>query len=104
MFPCFPFSLLRIRRSKSSLAPSDQKKIEKTCGYHFHESSLLLEVLQANGSGITQIGNRNVRKGNRKLALVGDAVLKLAILVDGFPTGRPCSNFLIPVICQQRAS
>ena len=51
-------------------------------GYQFTDTSLLWEALQAAGSGASIIGAMFVARGdgNKKLALIGDAVLKLVVI------------------------
>ena len=52
--------------------------------YQFRDTSLLWEALQAAGSGASIIGGMIVARGdgNKKLALIGDAVLKLVVMCD----------------------
>ena len=61
--------------------------IEDITGYHFEQSGLLWEALQAPGSGVTLIDGRVIDEGNKRLALVGGAALKLTLLADWFPQG-----------------
>ena len=58
--------------------------VEATIGYHFIESLILWEALQATGNGISSVGTRSFADGNMRLALVGDAILKVALLEEWY--------------------
>lgn len=51
--------------------------------YAFKNRLLLWEALQASGSGIGYIGDRNVEcDGNKNLAIVGDRVLEIILSLN----------------------
>ncbi len=58
--------------------------VEATIGYQFIESLILWEALQATGNGISSVGTRSFADGNMRLALVGDAILKVALLEEWY--------------------
>ncbi|KAI8213938.1 hypothetical protein K4K52_003036 [Colletotrichum sp. SAR 10_76] len=53
-------------------------------GYTFGDRDRLWEALQGKGSLVTQIGGRQVRDNNRKMAMVGDGVITLVIRKDAY--------------------
>ena len=53
--------------------------VEAIIGYRFTESSMIWEALQAAGSPVQVIGNRRIVGGNKRLAVLGDCVLDLAL-------------------------
>lgn len=55
--------------------------------HEFNDPSLLTESLQAAGSQITFAGTRAIPDGNKRLALLGDTVLKLALLDHWYERG-----------------
>ena len=66
--------------------PAVIQSVESSINYHFNDSGILWEALQAAGSGSTYIDTRQFAEGNKKLAFLGDAVLKLALL-EGWYSG-----------------
>ncbi|KAL9033905.1 MAG: hypothetical protein Q9214_007289 [Letrouitia sp. 1 TL-2023] len=52
---------------------------ENIINYHFRDPSLLDEAFQAAGSLMTSSGHRKFPDGNKRLAVVGDTVLQLAL-------------------------
>ena len=58
--------------------------VQGIIGYHFKDSWLLTEALQAPG---VYTGTRVTTDGHRRLALLGDAVLKLALLDHWYAGG-----------------
>lgn len=53
--------------------------VEQIIGYQFTDRSTIWEALQAAGSPVLVIGNRILVGGNKRLAVVGDSVLDLAL-------------------------
>jgi hypothetical protein len=47
--------------------------------YPFRNTNLLLEALQAARSRVANPGNERLADGNRRLAMIGDSVLKLVL-------------------------
>ncbi|KAH4303317.1 hypothetical protein HBH64_074150 [Parastagonospora nodorum] len=63
------------------------KSIQDRVDYHFHDSTLLREAFLAAGAPISSKDIEGPVKGNKRLALVGDAVLRLAVLDEWFESG-----------------
>ncbi|KAH7031870.1 ribonuclease III domain-containing protein [Macrophomina phaseolina] len=55
-------------------------KIEETIGYEFTNTNLMEEAILAAGASVSDPAIRGDPKGNKRLALVGDAVIQLVIL------------------------
>lgn len=55
------------------------RQVEEIIGYEFKDKSLLDRALQAAGFGV-------LREGNKPLALIGDATLRLVIGTMGYET------------------
>ena len=66
---------------------SVQQAIECIIDYHFTNSGLLEEAMQAAGASDSKKIAGSDREGNKRLALVGDAVLRLVILDEWYPDG-----------------
>ncbi|KAG4427505.1 hypothetical protein IFR05_017012 [Cadophora sp. M221] len=75
----------KLKRIK--LSNLQQRELQRKLGYVFVDSSILLEALQAAGNGVSQIGGRKITDGNKRLAMLGDSVLQLALLDDWFVGG-----------------
>jgi len=60
---------------KSEVVPG----VEALIDYHFMNPDLCWEALQGKGAG-------GIPHGNKRLALVGDVLLRLKHLMDWFPT------------------
>ncbi|MCJ1279640.1 hypothetical protein MMC21_007464 [Puttea exsequens] len=58
--------------------------LENIIGHRFNDPTILWEALQAAGSGLQSVGTRHFADGNKRLALLGDAVLKLALIDDWY--------------------
>lgn len=56
-------------------------EVEKILGYKFTDTLLIQEALQL-------AGFRPNSDGNKNLALVGDAVLRLVLVMDGYDRGQ----------------
>jgi ribonuclease-3 len=61
--------------------------LEFVIKYTFNDKSILWEALQAPGSGVRYAGAREIPDGNKRLALVGDAVLKFIMVTDKYALG-----------------
>ena len=61
--------------------------IQDQVDYHFHDSTLLREAFLGSGAPISSVDVEGPVKGNKRLALVGDAVLRLAVLDEWFESG-----------------
>jgi ribonuclease-3 len=58
--------------------------IQDRVDYYFHDSTLLKEAFLAPGAPVSSVDIEGPVKGNKRLALVGDAVLRLAVLDEWF--------------------
>lgn len=63
----------------SLLKDTSLAAVEDIIGHKFGDSSKLWEALQAKGSPVSYINGRHILEGNKRLALIGDAVLRLAL-------------------------
>ena len=54
--------------------------VETIIGYNFSDPLILWEALQAAGSGVTSAGIRRFPDGNKRLAVLGDTILKLVLV------------------------
>ncbi|KFZ25091.1 hypothetical protein V502_00433 [Pseudogymnoascus sp. VKM F-4520 (FW-2644)] len=64
-----------------------QSDVERIIRYHFTNPQLLVEAFEAAGVSELNKGVTGQRHGNKRLALVGDALIRLAILDRWFPSG-----------------
>jgi hypothetical protein len=87
---------IKPRKTKVSKALSDSNRrdLERKMGHTFHDPNLLWEALQAHGNGVVQIGERKIEDGNKKMAMLGDTILQLALLNDWFDSGTSRSKSL----------
>jgi hypothetical protein len=77
-----------------TLPDAHRHTLERKLGHIFENPNLLWEALQAHGNGIKMIGDRKIEDGNKKLALLGDCVIKMVILNDWFETSESRRKFL----------
>ena len=63
--------------------------VQAILDYTFRDCHILWEALNLPGSGITYAGERRFRDGNKRLALLGDTVLKTALIYGWFGTSQP---------------
>ena len=63
--------------------------VEAAILYKFAEPLILWEALQATGNGIRSVGTRSFADGNMRLVLVGDAILKVALLEEWYAGTEP---------------
>ena len=75
-------------QTRNALPDEHRHALERKLGYIFADPNLLWEALQAHGNGVKIIGDRKIEDGNKKLALLGDCVVKMAVLNDWFETGE----------------
>lgn len=62
--------------------------VQSILGYQFGNLELLLEALKATGSGLNLLQSRSVMDGNRRLAQVGAAAIKMAVLNNWYHSGN----------------
>ena len=72
------------RAAAAILPPTHHPELEQLLKYTFADPTLLQEALQTKGNGITQIGERKIEEGNKRLALLGDSVLSVAFLTGWY--------------------
>ena len=71
--------------------------VERIIDYTFTDPNILWEALQAPGSGVLLTGKRPISSdGHKRLALKGDAWLKLVIIEDWYGRNLPRGTILIP--------
>ena len=70
--------------------------VEAIIGYQFTEYSSIWEALQAAGSPVQFIGNRRIDGGNKRLAVLGDCVLDLALAEAWHEGTGPRGNIYTP--------
>ena len=75
--------------SQSSTHAVAQAKMNR----QFNNALLLTEALQVAGSVFNFVNGRTVTDGNKRLALLGDCVLKLALLDTWYPQGDTRGTF-----------
>ena len=64
--------------------PADVEVAQEIIGRQFNDERLLEAALQAAGSGLPITGAHDLRDGNKRLALLGDSILKTALLSDWY--------------------
>jgi ribonuclease-3 len=64
-----------------------QQSIESIINYSFKKPQLLDEAFQAAGASESDKGIKGNKGGNKRLALVGDALIRLSILDRWYPHG-----------------
>jgi ribonuclease-3 len=62
--------------------------MERIIQRKFHNPKLLEEALIAAGADIKPLMNNKKRQGNKRLALIGDTVLRLTLVDDGILLGK----------------
>ena len=61
--------------------------VQSILSYQFNNRELLLEAIKASGSGLNLGHNRSALEGNKRLAQVGDAVLRLVLFDEWYSSG-----------------
>ena len=54
--------------------------VQRTIQHSLNDEAKLWEALQAPGSSVTQFGDRHLAEGNKRVAFVGDAVLRMVLV------------------------
>lgn len=68
---------------------ADTGATEAVIGYHFRDVSLLAQALTAAGAAVPSdatAASHSVVHGNKRLALLGDALIRLLSIDDWFPS------------------
>lgn len=63
------------------------ESLQDRLGYHFDSLALLGQAFIAAGAPTSRGDVEGPTKGNKRLALVGDAVLRLCVLDEWYPDG-----------------
>ena len=66
----------------------DVDRVESILGYIFRDKDLLKVALTTPHKNKLEEGGMEGRDGNRRLTLVGDAVLKLILIEEWYDSGR----------------
>lgn len=69
------------------------KSLEDHIKYSFHDIHLLEEAFVAAGAVESRADVDGDVLGNKRLALIGDAVLRLSVLEEWFPTGESTGRY-----------
>ena len=80
---------LRLERVKMAYYKSLENQLE----YSFHDVHLLNEAFVAAGAVKSRPDVEGDVSGNKRLALIGDAVLRLSILEEWFPSGESTGKY-----------
>ena len=75
--------------------PPAVEHVQTFLAYRFNNSSLLLEALRAAGSGYNMNQNRTTIDGNKRLATLGDAIMKIIVLDEWYasPSDRGMAQY-----------
>lgn len=65
----------------------DLESLQAELQYHFNNANLLEEALTAAGAAVSDLEVNGPVSGNKRLALIGDAVLRLSVLDEWYPGG-----------------
>jgi ribonuclease-3 len=71
----------------------DLQSFQSHLHYSFKDASLLEETFIAAGAAISRRDVDRPREGNKRLTLIGDAVLRLSVLDEWFPRGECTGKF-----------
>ena len=76
------------------------REVESIIGYNFTDPLKLWEAVQAAGSGNISAGTRHFPDGNKRLAVLGDTILRLVLVKEWYDStdARGISN-LLPFTC-----
>lgn len=69
--------------------------VENILQYHFKDPALLKEALQADGSTPSLFREDPRKHGNKALAMIGDAILRLVVVNNGIDGGKPLRKSII---------
>lgn len=78
---------------------SHRKCLEDSIGYHFKDLSVLKEAFLAAGASNLRKDVSGRLEGNKRLAFVGDSVLRLLVADEWFPSGKSTGIFLLLYFC-----
>lgn len=72
--------------------------LQDKLGYHFINLNLLDEAFIAAGAPVSRTDIEGPVQGNKRLALVGDAVLRLCVLDEWYPEGADTGKIKIAML------
>ena len=62
--------------------------VEDVLSYQFNDRNILWEALQAASSRVVSIGGRVLTDGNKRLAMLGDAIVNVALIEEWYASGQ----------------
>ena len=71
--------------------------VETAIGFNFSDPNIFWEALHVPGALVRDIGNRMVPTGNKRLAIVGDAFIKAAIVHAWYRIQAATGTQLMPL-------
>ena len=74
------------------------ESLQRQLHYTFHDTHLLEEAFIADGAVNTRNDLDGPPSGNKRLALIGDAVLQLSVLDEWFPSGDTTGERILSVL------
>lgn len=77
---------------------SDLESFQSRLHYSFKNAGLLEEAFLADGATESRHDVHGPKAGNKRLALIGDAVLRLSVLDEWFPGGGSTSKLFVTYI------
>jgi ribonuclease-3 len=76
-----------------------KEKIQRLLQYEFRDKELLEEALTAAGQTPSPVGRNTRGHGNKALALIGDALLRLIVVDDAIRGGaNTCAFYVITIL------
>jgi ribonuclease-3 len=65
----------------------DATSIDDIINYHFRSEALRNEATLASGASVSDVNINGLAQGNKVLALIGDALIRLVIVDQGYVEG-----------------
>ena len=80
--------MLGMQAISPSATPSmEAKSIDDIINYHFRSEELRNEATLAAGASVSDVNIHGIAQGNKVLALIGDALIRLVIVDQGYAEG-----------------
>lgn len=76
--------------------PPSIHDLQNTITYQFSNTRYLLEALRTAGAGYHGANSQSAIDGNKRLAYVGEAVLKMLLLEDWYVAGADRGQYGLP--------
>lgn len=73
------------------------REVQNIIGYTFEDHFILWEALQAPGSITRLFGRRNMPDGNKRLAILGDTIMKLVLIEEWYEGAEDRGKNQIPI-------